>query len=203
MNASVETLVENLRKKGYEALYFDTRAALIDYLCAELVSRRIGFGGSETLAQLGLYECLSAQNEVVWHWRVPEGKTVAELRRSAAECEVYFSSANAVAESGEIVNIDGTANRVAALLYGREEVFYIIGVNKITPTLSAAIDRARNVAAPKNTQRLGLDTPCAKAGDRCYDCKSPQRICRALSVLWERPTGQRARVLIVGEELGF
>ena len=121
-----------------------------------------------------------------------------------------------VAPTGEVIlvcaenhdtlldNIDGTGNRVASTIFGHEEVYFIVGVNKLAPDYDAALWRARNVASPKNARRLGKKTPCAVRGDKCYDCKSPERICRALVVLWERPTGiGRAEVVLVNEPLGY
>jgi len=110
---------------------------------------------------------------------------------------------NGIAETGEIVNIDNTGNRVAATLYGHKKVYLVAGLNKVAPDLSGAIDRARNIAAPPNAKRLGKKTPCAVKGDRCYDCKSPERICRTLNVLWERPTGSVYEVILINENLGY
>lgn len=197
-----EKVLAAFREKGYRATYFETKEEAVAYLTSALKGCRIGFGGSATLDEMHLYEALSEKNDVFWHWKQRDGKTPAELRKIAADCPVYFSSANAVTEDGKIVNVDGTANRVAALLYGKEKVFYVCGKNKICKTEQDAVFRARNVAAPINTARLGLDTPCAKTG-RCHDCKSPQRICRALSVLWEKPSGQDAQLILIGEDLGF
>ncbi len=197
-----EKILAAFRKKGYRATFFETKEDAVRYLTDSLKGCRIGFGGSATLNELGLYEALSTENEVLWHWRPTEGKTVSEMRHLAAECPIYFSSANALSEDGVIVNIDGTANRVSALLYGKEKVFYVCGTNKLCKTEEDAVFRARNVSAPINTARLGLDTPCAKTG-RCHDCKSPERICRALSVLWEKPSGQEAEILLIGEKLGY
>ncbi len=188
--------------RGYTVHVFPTAEEAKHYLCETLVGERIGFGGSATLEETGLYDALSEKNEVLWHWRCPEGKTVAEMRREAAECDVYFSSANALSETGEIVNIDGSANRVAALLYGRKKVYFVCGTNKLCKNEEEAVFRARNVAAPENTRRLGLDTPCAKTG-RCHNCQSPARICRALSVLWAVPTGSTMELILIDETLGY
>ena len=134
---------------------------------------------------------------VIWHW---EG---GELRR-AMLADVYLTSVNGLAETGEIVNIDGNCNRVAASMFGPKRVYYVVGINKIAPDFEKALWRARNVAAPKNAQRLGKKTPCAVKADRCYDCKSPERICRGLSVLWRKPTGfEQAEVVLIEEELGM
>ena len=118
---------------------------------------------------------------------------------------VYITSANALAETGEIINIDGVGNRAASTLYGHQKLYFVVGRNKLAPTYEEALWRARNIAAPKNAQRLGRKTPCAIKGDRCYDCKSPERICRGLVVLWEPMMGmeQTTEVLLVDEELGF
>lgn len=122
----------------------------------------------------------------------------------AAGTEVYLTSANGVAETGELVNIDGTCNRIASSVYGHKRVYLVVGVNKIEPDYDRALWRARNVAAPKNAQRLGRKTPCAVKADRCYDCKSPERICRGLSVIWGRPTPvETMEVVLIGEELGM
>ena len=130
-----------------------------------------------------------------------DGKTVGHggsPEEFAALCR------RALAETGELINIDGTGNRVASTIFGHEEVYFIVGVNKLAPDYDAALWRARNVASPKNARRLGKKTPCAVRGDKCYDCKSPERICRALAVLWERPTGiGRAEVVLVNEPLGY
>ena len=110
-----------------------------------------------------------------------------------------------LAETGELVNIDGVGNRVASTLYGHRRVYFVVGRNKVAPDYDAALWRARNIASPKNAQRIGVQTPCAAKGDKCYDCKSPQRICRGLVVLWEPMMGmeQSTEVLLVDEELGY
>ena len=126
------------------------------------------------------------------------------IPKDATDAQVYICSLNGVAETGELVNIDGGGNRLSSGLFGHEKVYFIIGVNKIAPDLEGAIWRARNIAGPKNARRLEKKTPCAVRGDKCYDCKSPERICRALAVLWERPTGiGRAEVVLVNEPLGY
>ena len=92
---------------------------------------------------------------------------------------------------------------MASGLFGHEKVYFIVGRNKVAPDYDAALWRARNIAAPKNAQRLGRNTPCAAKGDRCYDCKSPERICRALVVYWEKPGSMDMEVVLVDEDLGY
>ena len=128
---------------------------------------------------------------------------ISERLSSATGAQVYLTSVNGAAETGELINIDGTGNRVASGLFGHEKVYFIVGRNKVAPDYDAALWRARNIAAPKNAQRLGRNTPCAAKGDRCYDCKSPERICRALVVYWEKPGSMDMEVVLVDEDLGY
>ena len=134
---------------------------------------------------------------------MPEGRTSDEARHAANGAEIYISSANGLAETGEIVNIDGTCNRIASIFYGHEKVYLVIGRNKLAKDFDGALHRARNVASPMNARRLGVRTPCAAKGDRCYDCDSPERICRGLSVLWGKPMAGEFEVVLVHEELGY
>ena len=197
---NVEKALSALRENGFDARWFATAAEAADALCAEVKGKTVGIGGSVTVEQLGVYDRLSRENTVYWHWCQP----AAEAIRQAEQSQVCLLSANAVSETGALVNIDGTGNRVASTIFGHEEVYFIVGVNKLAPDYDAALWRARNVASPKNARRLGKKTPCAVRGDKCYDCKSPERICRALVVLWERPTGiGRAEVVLVNEPLGY
>lgn len=200
---SFEKVQESLEKKGFKVSCFSTKEEAAEYICSDIEGKKIGFGGSVTLDKMGLYEKLSEKNEVIWHWRVPEGKTGADVLKEAREADIYFSSVNGIAETGEIVNIDNTGNRVGATLYGHKKVYLVAGSNKIAPDLAGAIDRSRNIASPLNAKRLGKKTPCAVKADKCYDCKSPERICRGLSVFWEAPTGSEYEVILIDEKLGY
>ena len=195
--AVIEKLRRNLEARGYATSYFGSAAAAVDYLDGKLDGTVIGFGGSVTVRDIGLYERLSAHNTTFWHWK---GDTPAQ----ALGAKVYITSLNGVAVTGELINIDNTGNRVASTLYGPEKLYFIIGVNKIAADYEAALWRARNIAAPKNAQRLNRKTPCAVASDRCYDCSSPDRICRALTVFWEKPAGiGEVEIVIIDDELGY
>ena len=193
---------KNLKDKGYVVTIFGTAAEAAKYLDAEIDHRTVGFGGSMTLKEMGLYEALQRHNTVFWHW-MPEGGTGDEARRAANGAEIYISSANGLAETGEIVNIDGACNRIASIFYGHEKVYLVIGGNKLAKDLGGALHRARNIASPMNAKRLGVRTPCSAEGDRCYDCDSPERICRGLSVLWGKPMAGEFEVVLVHEELGY
>lgn len=187
-----------LRQRGYTVHVFETGAEAADYLNGAIDGVSVGIGGSVTVQQLGLYDRLAQHNQVYWHWQGGP-----EQRAKAAEADVYLTSANGLAQTGEILNIDGAGNRVASTLYGHKKVYFVIGANKLAPTRDEALWRARNIAAPRNAQRLGKKTPCAVKGDKCYDCKSPDRICRGLVELWGPMMGMETEVILIGEDLGM
>ena len=197
------TVEKNLRERGFKVSAFATAKEAADYLNAQIDRSSVSFGGSVTLSQMGLFESLGAHNTIYSHWNVPDGMNADEVREKAATCEHYLLSANGLAETGEIINIDGTGNRVASSLFGHKKVWYVVGSNKLAPSYDKALWRARNIAAPKNAQRLRVKTPCAVNGDRCYDCKSPQRICRGLVVMWEAIRSCESEVVLVDEPLGY
>ena len=194
--ADLAKLQKNLEERGFTVTRFDTAAQAADYLDAALDGKTVGIGGSVTIQEMGLAERLREHAQVLWHWA---GSTTQD----AAGAQVYLTSVNGAAETGELINIDGTGNRVASGLFGHEKVYFVVGRNKVAPDYDAALWRARNIAAPKNAQRLGRNTPCAAKGDRCYDCKSPERICRALVVYWEKPGSMDMEVVLVDEDLGY
>lgn len=190
-------LTKNLEERDFTVRAFATAAEAADYLDREIDGVSVGFGGSMTVQEMGLYPRLAAHNNAVWHW------DKAGLEQ-AAVTDVYISSVNGLAETGELINIDGTGDRVASTLFGHKKVYFIVGKNKIAPDYDKALWRARNIASPKNARRIGVNTPCAVKGDRCYDCKSPQRICRGLVVLWEKPKAiEHMEVILIDEELGY
>lgn len=203
MSYDFTKLKENLEQKGYQVHVFDTKEEAAEYLDNQIDSKTVGMGGSVTLHQLGIYEKLATHNTVYWHDEKPEHMTIAETRQAATRSEVYISSVNGISEEGEIVNIDYTGNRVAAIAFGPAEVYLALGENKVTPDLETALYRARNIAGPLNAKRLNRKTPCAVKADKCYDCKSPERICRNFSVLTDKPAGAKYVVLLVRETLGY
>ena len=190
-----------LERRGYTVRPIAAAAEAAAYLDGAIDGKTVGFGGSATLDALGVYDKLAAHNTVIWHWK----QEANAARKAAMQTQVYLSSANGLAESGEIVNIDGTGNRISAAAGAHETVCSLVGRNKIAPTFQQALWRARNIAAPLNARRLHRKTPCAQGETlRCYDCRSPERICNGLSVLW-RPLGGGGETLgcLVGEDLGY
>ena len=199
---NVEKTIENLKRNGYEVSMFDTAAEAADYLNQSIDGKSVGLGGSITLQDLGIYDMLAAHNDCYWHWP-KSGKAVPDIVKAAAEADIYLTSVNALSENGEMVNIDGTGNRVASTLYGHEKVYFVVGVNKITEDLASAIDRARNVASPLNAKRLGRKTPCAIKGDKCYDCDSPERICNGMVIHYKKMGSCDMEVVLIKEALGY
>jgi len=196
-------LKQNLESKGYQVTIFDNKEEAAGYINSQINDKTVGLGGSVTIHDMNLFEMLSDHNVVYWHDEKPEDMTVMETRTAATRAEVYISSVNGISEAGEIVNIDNTGNRVAAISYGPSKIYLVIGTNKIASDLERAIYRARNIASPLNAKWLNRKTPCAVKGDKCYDCNSPERICRNLSILWSKPTGADYEVILIKEELGF
>lgn len=196
--ADLKKAAENLKSRGFNVQLFQTKEAAADYLNKAIDGRTVGFGGSVTLRDMGLYESLSTHNSVYWHW---QGTPIST--GEAEKAQVYLSSVNGLSEDGDLINIDGSGNRVASMLYGHEKLYLVVGRNKLAATYDEALWRARNIAAPKNAQRLQTKTPCAVKGDRCYDCKSPNRICRGLAVLWRPMSGMETEVVLIDEDLGY
>jgi len=200
--ANVEKLKENLERNGFVVSYYETAAEATAALKEAIKGKTVGFGGSCTLRDMGLFEALSEENQVFWHWKQ---QPMNEIRSKANAADVYLTSLNGVAETGELINIDGDGNRLAATTFGDKKVYFIIGVNKIAPDFHSALDRARNIAAPLNARRLNKETPCAMGSEvKCYDCSSPNRICKGMTVLYKKMGGvTEMGVMIINEELGY
>ena len=198
--ADLEKTRKNLENRGFHAHVFATGAEAAEYLVQTLQKTSIGIGGSVTIDEIGVYDRLSADNDVIWRWKKP----TPDSRERGAAAETFLCSANGVSETGEIVNIDGYGNRVAPTIYGPQRVFLVVGKNKIAPDLNGAIDRARNIAAPLNARRLNRHTPCAVGEPRCHDCRSPEKICGVMTVFFMPPTSiKEFHVLLVNEDLGY
>lgn len=191
-----------LENKGYIVSIFETKEEAVNYLNSKIDQKIVGFGGSMTLKEMGLFEVLANHNTVYWHDAKSEDMSIHEIRLAANRADIYISSVNGISKQGEIINIDNTGNRVGALSYGPSKVYLVIGKNKIADDYVSALFRARNVAAVLNAKRLHRNTPCVK-GDKCYDCNSEDRICRNLSVFWTKPVGMEYEIILINENLGY
>ncbi len=198
--------MEAFRKNRYDVSRFEGRTAAADYLAAEIRGKRVGFGDSETLRALSLYERLSAHNEVIDPPRAGHvGGIEAFLAagREALMTDVFLLSANAITEQGQILNMDGAGNRVAGSLFGHEKTYFVVGINKLVPDIAAGIERIHRIAAPRNAHRKGKKTPCAKDGTRCYDCAALERICNALTIHYKKMSYRPMELVLIEEELGL
>ena len=209
MSAYEERIVrtmEAFRKNRYDVSRFAGRTAAADYLAREIRGKRVGFGDSETLRALSLYERLSEHNEVI---DPPRAGHVGGIEAFlAAGCEalmtdIFVLSANAITEQGHILNMDGAGNRVAGSLFGHEKTYFVVGINKLVPDIAAGIERIHSIAAPRNAHRKGKKTPCAKDGTRCYDCAALERICNALAIHYKKMSYRPMELVLIEEELGL
>lgn len=202
----LQTIKENLTNKGFDVSTFNSGQEAVVYLEKAITGKTVGIGGSLTVKELGLDQVLAKHNELFWHWLPEQAAQMGGMdavREQANKAQVYICSVNGMAETGEMINIDGSGNRISATAYGHEKVYFIVGKNKIEKDIEGAIWRARNIAAPKNAQRLQRKTPCAVKGDKCYNCDSPERICNGMLII-DRPLGaMKMEVILVEEDLGM
>lgn len=199
-----QILVKNLESRSFEAFYCPTREAALEKALSLIPAKAtVGWGGAMSAEQIGLMDAISAGDYTPIDRSLCT--TAQEIRQTYLRClsaDVFITGANALSLDGQMVNIDGTGNRLAAIAYGPETILVIAGMNKVADSLDAAITRARTVAAPMNQQRFLRKTPCS-ATSTCADCKSPECICNQILITRNcRPAG-RIKFILVGEELGL
>lgn len=191
----------SLKQNGFNVNAFENvekaKKALMEAIDTE---ESVAFGGSTTLSHMGVYKkFIERGNKTYWHWMVEDKKSELNNARNA---DIYISSTNALTLDGKLVNMDGVGNRVSSMFYGHKRVYIIAGKNKICKDYDEARERIKNVAAPKNAQRLNINTPCKITG-KCSDCDSPDRICRVEVVLHRNTTGTDINIFLVDEDLGY
>ena len=197
-------LVKNLQARHFDAVYcINKEEALKAALAWIPAGSSVGWGGALSAQQIGLMDALNAGDYIAFDRdKCQTMEERIEMMRKCMFADVFLSGANALSLDGEMVNIDGTGNRVAAIVYGPGSIIVVAGMNKVVDTLDDAITRARTVAAPMNKQRLPNSTPCGVTGV-CADCKSLECICNQILITRNcRPAG-RIKFVIVGEDLGF
>lgn len=196
-------VVEALKRRHFDAYYCPTgQEALEKVLSLIPAGDVVAWGGSATLSQLGIIEEVKKTNPVIDRATASTPEEGRELMRKALLCDTYLMSSNAISEDGQLYNIDGNGNRVAALIFGPKSVIVVAGMNKVTKTIQDAEARARYIAAPVNAQRFQNETPCNVTGT-CADCLSKSSICASMvRTRMCRPAG-KIKVVLVGEELGF
>ena len=197
-------VVEALKKRHFDAYYVDNKeAALKKALELIPLEHSIGWGGSLSVAETGLIKALYERGNIMIDREKAKNREEAQdIMRQALLCGTFLMSSNAITEDGELYNIDGNANRVAALCFGPKNVLIIAGMNKVVKDMDAAYSRVRNLAAPVNAQRFEIETP-GKVNGKCGNCLSVQSICsQMVETKICRPEG-RIKVILVGEDLGF
>lgn len=199
------TIIKNLKQRRMEGCYCATveeaEKKAFSYLTDNCT---VSFGGSMTLEDTGMLTALRHDPNIRLIDR-STAKTPEEMKKmyhDALSADFYFMSANAITVDGELVNIDGTGNRVAALIYGPENVIVMAGMNKVVANVDDALDRIHCTAAPINGKRLNKQTPCAITGV-CGDCLSPDCMCSQLVVTRRSGIEGRIKVILIGEELGY
>lgn len=206
-NERVSSLtIENLVKNGFKASYFEKSETAIKYIesIAENYNK-IGFGGSMTVLQsLKLDELLKGKGKEILNHNIGSlsAEEKLEIRKKQLTCDLFVTSTNALTKDGKLINTDGVGNRVSAMIFGPKKVLVIAGVNKIVKDVDAGLKRIKEIAAPMNSKRLNMNTPCAVTGV-CSDCNSPQRICRVTTIIERKPNFSDIEIIIIGENLGY
>lgn len=197
-------VAEALNKRHFEAYYCSDRAAALEKIL-ELIPQDhvVSWGGAATVDELGVKEALRQRGQaVIDRDTAKDAQERQQMLKQALTCDTFLMGSNAISADGQLVNIDGTGNRVAALCFGPTQVVVVAGMNKVAGDLDGAMRRAREVAAPMNAQRFPLKTPCVANG-LCGDCKGPDSICaQIVTTRLCKPAG-RIKVVLVGEDLGF
>lgn len=194
------TIIKNLKKRNMNGYYCTSKEdALKKALEIIPENSSIGWGGSVTMNQIGLIQALKDGNYDAIDRMQGDPKEQATRIFNA---DFFLMSTNAITLDGELINVDGRANRICYLCYGPEHVLIIAGMNKVVPDVESGIQRVRNMAAPPNTTRLDKNTPCARFG-RCMDCLEPDCICNQTLITRRSGSPERIHVILVGEELGY
>lgn len=197
-------VAEALNKRYFEAYYCSDRAEALEKIL-ELIPQDhvVSWGGVATVDELGVKEALRQRGQaVIDRDTAKDAQERQQMLKQALTCDTFLMGSNAISADGQLVNIDGTGNRVAALCFGPTQVVVVAGMNKVAGDLDGAMRRAREVAAPMNAQRFPLKTPCVANG-LCGDCKGPDSICaQIVTTRLCKPAG-RIKVVLVGEDLGF
>lgn len=201
----VSSTINSLKKNGMNGYLVNSHEELIDKV-NELTNEgdTVSCGGSISLFETGVIDYLRS-GKYNFLDRYEDGLSKDDLKklyRSTFSADVYFTSTNAITEKGELYNVDGNGNRVAAMLYGPDKVIIIAGVNKIVENIEEAIKRNERVSAPANCKRLNRATPCVKVG-HCMDCSSEERICNEYTIIKRQGNKDRIHVIFLNEELGY
>ena len=198
------TIIKNMAKRNMEGYYCATSAEAVEKALSLMPEgSSVTWGGSMSIIECGLMDAVkTGKYEIIDRDLAKTPQEVREMYAKQVMADYYLMSTNALTMNGELVNIDGRANRVACLCWGPQNVIIIAGMNKVATDVEDAIKRARNIAAPANTVRLNRNTPCTQTG-KCENCYSPDCICSQFVVTRRSGVPNRIKVILVGEELGY
>ena len=208
-HARLNDLKEALEGNNFEVYLADNAAHAKDIALKEILpkieAKSVSWGGSVTFIASGLYDALKDDPALdvidTFDRSIPREEAV-ERRRQALLVDLFFTGTNAVTETGHLVNLDMTGNRVAAICYGPKNVVIFVGRNKIVPDLEGAMDRIKDYVAPTNAMRLDMKTPCVKTS-YCEECNAPQRICNYWTITEKSFPKGRVKVVLINEDLGL
>ncbi len=204
MKSRIQRCINNLKSRNIDAFFLESFSELKNELLRMIPDDcTIGVGHSMTLENCGIVRKLEERGNTVFDkTKATSREESRQLKKKALTADWYITGSNAVSVEGHIVNIDHSGNRVAAMVYGPDNVVVVVGVNKLTDSLDDAIRRARNIASPLNAKRAGFNPPCVGLG-RCIDCRSKERVCNSLVVIEGQEAPDRMKVFIVNENAGF
>ena len=200
-----ERTVEALKKNNFDAVYFTDKKDAVEHILSFMESgAKIGVGGSATVKSLGILEKAKEKGAHILDHNVTglSAEEKMDIRRQQLLSDVFICSTNALTLTGELVNIDGVGNRVAAMTFGPKKVIIVAGVNKICQDAHAGYERIKMIAAPINCKRLSLSNPCATVGT-CMNCQTKSRSCNIYSTIKKKPASTDITVVVIGENLGF
>lgn len=197
--------VTALKKNNFTARYVKNKEAAVEEVLS-LISTEdtIGIGGSSTIKELGLLGKIKCNSNIIFDHGQPglSKEESLDIRRKELSSDVFITSSNAITLDGKLVNVDGSGNRVAAMIFGPRKAIVVAGINKIVANVEEAERRIETYAAPPNCKRLNLPNPCVKTGI-CMDCQLPTRICNITTILRKKPPTIDMHIIIIGETLGF
>ena len=211
---NIEKTIKNLEKNGFKPYFVETKEEVLP-LVKSLINKgeSVSNGGSESLKETGIFDLIKNGDYNFIDRSGLEGEELRQAYIKAFGCDTYFCSSNAVTENGELYNVDGNSNRVACIVYGPKQVIMVVGVNKLVKNIDDAVKRVKCIAAPKNTNRLEIDTPCRVSGEcislknqsseLCSGCGGDTRICCNYVVSAKQRHKNRIKIIIVNESLGY
>jgi len=204
----LENAAKALAANGFGVSVHATAKEAASHLVHDMLGKNwkgtVNFGGSASVLQSGVVDLLLQHPgaNVIPTYDNKDREARNRLRREHFLCDLYLCSSNAVTLSGQLLNVDGLGNRVAAMIYGPLKVALFVGRNKLCETLETARDRCSSLASPMNNMRLGYSNPCVKTG-RCMNCNSSQRICNYWTIIEKSRPSERIHVLLINEKLGY